>query len=94
MIGIWDVARDWLGGGLLGNVIREQKDDEKVKKAICETLMKQPADPKTYLLGILKEQGEEVPVWKMTPEQLYALATARGVQTIGKSKQDLISALR
>jgi hypothetical protein len=94
MLGIWDVARDWCGGALLGRIIKEANDDEKVKKAICATLMKGPADPKTYLLGILKEQGEEIPVWKMTPEQLYALATARGVQTIGKSKQDLISALR
>ena len=49
---IWDVARKILGGKLLGNTLKKH-GDEKVQDATIATLLKRPADPKSYLLGVL-----------------------------------------
>ena len=93
-IRIWDVARDWLGGGLLGKQIREFKDDAQFKKAILETLKKDPADPKAYLLGILKNNGKEVPLWTLSNDTLFSLAADKEVKTYGKTRQQLIDAIQ
>ena len=50
---VWDSAKAILGGGLLGKLLK-QHPDENIKQATLATLGKQPADPKTFLLGVLK----------------------------------------
>lgn len=92
-IRIWDIARAWVGPAVLGKVLRETGDDEKVKKAICQTLMKDPADAKTYFLSILKENGE-TQLWKMTDLNLMTLATQKGIATKGKTRQQLLNELQ
>lgn len=53
---IWDLARSWnLGGSLTGKLIREH-GEEAVAQAVTVTSLKRPADPKSYLLAILKNK--------------------------------------
>ena len=51
---VWSIAKQWLSGGLLGRCIRDY-GEENVAQAITATDLKRPADPKAYLLGILKK---------------------------------------
>lgn len=51
--GVWDVGRSILGGPLLGKTIRDHGEDT-TRRAILTTMEKSPGDPKTYLLGVLK----------------------------------------
>ncbi len=93
-IRLWDVAREILGGPLLGKTLKDH-DEAKVKDAITKTLLKDPADPKTYLLGVLAEKsGDSAPAWQMSDDALMAAAEEKGVQTKGKTRQDLINAVR
>ncbi len=59
---VWDIGAGILGNRtLLGKLIREH-GEEVVGQAIASTDLKRPADPKSYLLGILKTKTQpEVP---------------------------------
>lgn len=92
-ITIWDVARSYLGRELLGKLIRDNGEDS-VKQATIETLLKIPGDPMTYLMGVLKQRPDDLPVWQLSAEKLYVMAQARGISTLGKTKQDLVNELR
>lgn len=50
---VWDYGRQVLGGSLLGKCIRDH-GEERTQAAIIATEEKDAADPKSYLLGILK----------------------------------------
>lgn len=98
-ITIWDIARQWLGGDLLGKTIRDH-GEEPTKQAVVDTLLKVPADPKSYLLGILKstpekiDRGTDTQPWMWTNERLMAECVRLEIPTRGKNRQDLINALR
>ena len=91
--GVWDVARGWVGRPLLTKLLKTH-EEEAVKQAVFRTLDKRPADPKTYFLGALKENGDASPVWQKTDAELMALAQERGISTGGKTRQQLINELR
>lgn len=59
---IWDIGARMLGGrSLLGKLIREHSE-EVVGEAIAATDLKKPADPKSYMLGVLRaKKAPEVP---------------------------------
>ncbi len=76
---LWDIARGWLGGTLLGKTLRDASDDERVKQAILDTLAKDPADPKTFFLGCMKETNGKAR--KSTTGRLSAVeATEAGIE--------------
>jgi len=52
---VWSIAKQWLSGGLLGRCVSDH-GEENVAQAIIATDLKRPADPKSYLLGILRKQ--------------------------------------
>lgn len=54
----WDIARQWLGGALLGKSLKQYGDD-RVRRCLAETVAKNPADPKSYLLACLKGKKHE-----------------------------------
>lgn len=54
---VWNIAKQWISPDLLGKCIREHTE-EVVAQAITATDLKRPADPKSYLLGILKKQKQ------------------------------------
>jgi hypothetical protein len=90
---IWDVCRTWTGRSLLGRLLRDHGEDA-VKAAIVDTLLKGPAEPKTYLTAILVKARPTKATWQMSNDDLYLLAKDRGVQTKGKTRQELINELR
>ncbi len=80
---LWDLGRFILGGPLLGKVLKEH-GEEKVKHALMQTLLKDPADPKTYILGCLKEDHGES---ESTSRRLSAVeATDAGIARYLKRK--------
>ena len=95
-IHIWDIPRAWCGPALLGKILKETGDDKKVKQAVLDTLKKEPAEPKTYFLALLKGKSEDstTPVWQMSEKELLALAEEKGIPTRGKTTQQLVNDLR
>jgi hypothetical protein len=66
---------------------------EKVMDAALKTLKNEAVEPKEYMLGVLKN-GDAGEVWKQSDEALLLMAKERGINTRGKTRQDLINALR
>jgi len=95
-IRLWDIPRAWCGPALLGRILKEVSDDKKVKQAILDTLRKEPAEPKTYFLALLKDksEGSATPVWQMSEKELLEHAEKKGIPTRGKTTQQLINELR
>lgn len=56
---VWNIGKQWISGDLLGKCIKDH-GEEAVAQAIAATDLKKPADPKSYLLGVLKSKKPEV----------------------------------
>lgn len=52
---VWNIGEQWISRALLAKCIRDH-GEETVSQAIAATDLKKPADPKSYLLGVLKSK--------------------------------------
>ena len=94
-ITIWDIVRHWAGRPMLTKLLKEYPK-EAIKEAALKTLKDEAIEQLPYMIAILQERPEEksIPVWQMSAKQLYDMAVDRGIQTSGRTKQDLINELR
>jgi hypothetical protein len=94
-ITVWDVARHYLGRGLLTKLLKEH-GKQRVKEVTLKALSDEAVEPRPYMLAILQEGGEapQRAPWQMTTDELMASAKERGISTIGKTTQQLINELR
>jgi len=92
---IWDVVRHWVGRPMLTKLLKAHGKDA-LKEAALKTLLDEAVEQRPYFLACLKEApvNGTVQVWQLSNDDLMALAVDRDVPTRGKSRKQLINALR
>jgi len=56
----WKALPDGGGGAFLAKQVRDFRDEQRVLEAVERTLDHAPADPKSFLIGVLREKREVV----------------------------------
>ena len=77
---------------MLTKLLKDNGKD-KLKTAVIKTLTDEAVEPLSYCLECLRDE-RPTPAWQMSNDALMVAAEEKGLPTKGKSRQDLINALR